>query len=239
MSEAKTGVKFLFTDFGISYDFSQATKSVTQGPNLAGSERYYAPEAAKEYRKRGRKQDIFSLGCVFLEIATVLAGRTVPSLYDHLGDDYIYWTSLDEAKTWICSLQTDDKCPAEVKVALDWIAEMIEHDPARRPDADGLVARIAGDTQKISARPTFFCDFCRGELATVTMQKNRDEDHESLRSSDQGTSHTRSRSRLSDCILTYSDASGEFDEVVLEHMRDVLASCLRGTQMGPCMVGGC
>lgn len=57
------------TDFGISRDCTDASTSVTNGIER-GTYKYCAPEVAR-YEPRGRAADIYSLGCVFLEMTTV------------------------------------------------------------------------------------------------------------------------------------------------------------------------
>jgi serine/threonine protein kinase len=57
------------TDFGLSRDITDASSSATDG-NVRGTYKYCAPEVAM-LEPRGRAADIYSLGCVFLEINTV------------------------------------------------------------------------------------------------------------------------------------------------------------------------
>jgi serine/threonine protein kinase len=76
----------LFADFGISYAFAEKKSgggSTTLGKPEALSERYAAPEVAN-WDNRGRKADVWSLGCVFIEITTVLAGKTLDDLDEFL-----------------------------------------------------------------------------------------------------------------------------------------------------------
>ncbi|KAF1975503.1 kinase-like protein, partial [Bimuria novae-zelandiae CBS 107.79] len=61
------------TDFGTATDFSNQTVSTTE--NLErGTPKYHAPEMAA-YQPNGRPADIFSLGCVLLEIHTLLCRK--------------------------------------------------------------------------------------------------------------------------------------------------------------------
>lgn len=57
------------TDFGIGRDFADSSTSVTTG-TARGNYKYCAPEVAC-WEPRGRAADIFSLGCVFLQIETL------------------------------------------------------------------------------------------------------------------------------------------------------------------------
>ena len=59
----------LLTDFGLSRDCNH-TRSTTEGPT-ARTAKYCAPEVA-DYMARSYSSDMWSLGCVFLEMMTVL-----------------------------------------------------------------------------------------------------------------------------------------------------------------------
>lgn len=59
------GEKILYTDFGIAHDF-EGSVSVTAG-NTGMTRRHSAPEVVAG-DERSRAADIFSLGCVFLEM---------------------------------------------------------------------------------------------------------------------------------------------------------------------------
>ncbi|OCL14350.1 kinase-like protein, partial [Glonium stellatum] len=61
----------IYTDFGIALDTSQLENTTTDGTTYAFTFRYCAPEVASS-EKRNRKSDVFSLGCVFAEILSVL-----------------------------------------------------------------------------------------------------------------------------------------------------------------------
>ncbi|KAF2109192.1 kinase-like domain-containing protein, partial [Lophiotrema nucula] len=61
----------VFADFGSSHAFLDEGTSVTDGPAFGHTRMYSAPEVAFS-AKRGRSADIFSLGCVFSEMATIL-----------------------------------------------------------------------------------------------------------------------------------------------------------------------
>jgi hypothetical protein len=60
----------VYCDFGLSKLFSEQSKTAGGG----GTSYYLAPEQL-EGRRAGRAADIFSLGCVFLELAFMLAGK--------------------------------------------------------------------------------------------------------------------------------------------------------------------
>ena len=65
--------EFMWSDFGLAYNFNSATDSKTYNPDFRATRQYEAPEIQNpEGQPHGRSADIFSLGCVFLEIVSVL-----------------------------------------------------------------------------------------------------------------------------------------------------------------------
>jgi len=67
----------LFTDFGISVDFSEHGRSTTTGHPQSFTRKYCAPEVA-DWDKRNSKSDVFSLGCVYAEILDALQPNILP-----------------------------------------------------------------------------------------------------------------------------------------------------------------
>jgi serine/threonine protein kinase len=61
-----------FTDFGISKVVPEEFTTGTDGTFGPMTRIYVAPEALVDNARRGRAMDIFSLGCVFLEMGTVV-----------------------------------------------------------------------------------------------------------------------------------------------------------------------
>ncbi|KAH7088170.1 kinase-like domain-containing protein, partial [Paraphoma chrysanthemicola] len=61
----------MYTDFGLSYDFGDTGQSTTTGIVQGMTKRYCAPEVA-DGASRNSKSDIFSLGCVYIEILAKL-----------------------------------------------------------------------------------------------------------------------------------------------------------------------
>ena len=61
----------LFTDFGASFDSSLLSGSTTAGQPGPMTRRYCAPEVA-DWESRNAASDVFSLGCIFIEILRTL-----------------------------------------------------------------------------------------------------------------------------------------------------------------------
>ncbi|KAF1971336.1 kinase-like protein [Bimuria novae-zelandiae CBS 107.79] len=68
--------KFYIADFGISRSYDSLDATETEGPTRC-TRKYAAPEVVDRER-RGLAADIFSLGCVFIEIYSVLARLSQP-----------------------------------------------------------------------------------------------------------------------------------------------------------------
>ncbi|KAH7082031.1 kinase-like domain-containing protein, partial [Paraphoma chrysanthemicola] len=61
------GGKVLYTDFGIARDTTLFQDSATTGPAIKATRKYAAPEVLADASRRS-SSDVFSLGCVFVEI---------------------------------------------------------------------------------------------------------------------------------------------------------------------------
>ena len=66
------------TDFGISTDLSALTTTGSECVER-GTAKYFAPEVAK-YERSGRSADMFSLGCMFLEMVALCRGGSLQDL---------------------------------------------------------------------------------------------------------------------------------------------------------------
>ncbi|KAH0548623.1 hypothetical protein GP486_007833 [Trichoglossum hirsutum] len=132
------GDNVLVADFGLSCDSTDATRSMTEGIT-ALSQRYCAPEVA-DYEPRSSSADIWSLGCVFLEMTTILKGitidasKTVFNTYGSYGQHFR--NNPNAAFQWIfmlraIGLQSDNE-------PFDWISRMLQLDRYARPSAASL-----------------------------------------------------------------------------------------------------
>jgi len=121
------GYKLYLCDFGIAQALNPNEQSQTE-TYFGSTPMYASPEVAAE-GFHGRASDVFSLGCVLLEMATVFSGLTVESLKMHIKSDvrrYYYHNSLDRVRPWIYTLD-------DMKVSNKVILAMLEENPEKRP----------------------------------------------------------------------------------------------------------
>lgn len=111
--------------------------STTEGETLK-TPMYAAPEVHAE-SQRSYSADVFSLGCVFAEMATLLTHRSVRSFYDYrvqVTDEYIthaFHTTLDLVVAWLARGHPDFCSLIEPALSID---------PGERPDAKTLHSKI-------------------------------------------------------------------------------------------------
>jgi hypothetical protein len=119
--------KFYLCDFGIAQVLDPNERSQTE--TYPGKTPMYASPEVATYDVHGRASDIFSLGCVLLEMVTVYSGLTVESLKTHIGEldkPSYYHTRLDRVRPWIYNLDG-------MKVSNKIILNMLEERPEDRP----------------------------------------------------------------------------------------------------------
>lgn len=141
----------LLTDFDRSTQYRNLGAAQSEGPT-ACSVKYSAPEIVHGLRWKGMMSDIFSLGCVFLEMVTVVLGHPIRALYRAVGDmtgtgkhcklHIAYWSAVKKGKVdeWVKSLEKKlDSQPDYDNVRrissrhLSTILQMMADSPAERP----------------------------------------------------------------------------------------------------------
>ncbi|OQO04946.1 hypothetical protein B0A48_07964 [Cryoendolithus antarcticus] len=142
------GEKVFITDFGTSHHWEGDLADVTEGTHKgAVTRKYLAPEAHTGNR-RSKSTDIWSLGCVFLEMCTVLTNRTLEDLANfltnHGSKSSFYGFNHQGIVEWSQELRKDFEAsenPKDTRL-LDLIAIMCEEVADRRLSADEVVAYL-------------------------------------------------------------------------------------------------
>jgi serine/threonine protein kinase len=149
----------IVADFGISRNVLTEDTTGSIGPT-AKTLMYCAPEVAATIggARRGRKADMFSLGCIFLEMITTLLwahGFSVPKLHDQIrvNEGRVYSASpqkLLHEISMMCELSRGETAgPAHGK-ALQWCLSMLLEDPKSRISAHELRVAIVRYTNGIT-----------------------------------------------------------------------------------------
>jgi serine/threonine protein kinase len=136
----------LFTDFGISRDYSDRTRATTEGKPDSYTPRYCAPEV-RFWERRTWKSDVFSLGCVFLVIYTAVW----PNKYvEDIATTSWFHEYLDELGELMERFSHD----AEV---VECMKGMLKEEEGQRPSATEVV-HILKEREDV-----YFCEHCAGE----------------------------------------------------------------------------
>jgi predicted negative regulator of RcsB-dependent stress response len=149
----------LFTDFGLSFDYSDGKESTTVSMVNGMTKRYCAPEVA-ESQPRNILTDIWSLGIVFLEMLVTLKGRTVESMREYFQqhgtkEEFIRdnHATLGQYMDFLKSIGRESD-----NFMVDWILSMLEMTKENRPTAAHLVDSMAG-APRVEDAPRF-CGLC-------------------------------------------------------------------------------
>ncbi|PPJ53907.1 hypothetical protein CBER1_04623 [Cercospora berteroae] len=146
----------LLSDFGSAKDFSGAEGgSISPEDYVAGTPVYRCPESPQ----RGRKADVFSVGCVFSEMLTVRQQRSLED-YRHArrvdGTDIpnAFRGNLRATNDWITSLPATQQQDRVHVLLVEVIQRMLEKDAEERLDARTVKRRFRGEGELL------FCDTC-------------------------------------------------------------------------------
>jgi hypothetical protein len=149
----------LYTDFGLSLDFTDANGSTTTGMVNGRTPRYCAPEVALE-EPRNTMSDIWSLGVVFLEMVVVLKGKTTQDLdtflEQHGSRQRFIRTNLAALSDLIVLLESIGELSDNL--IFSWTQGMLSEGQHSRPTASSLVESITDSSRE--DRGTGFCGIC-------------------------------------------------------------------------------
>lgn len=129
------GDRVLITDFDISLDWKETQQSTTPGSS-GWTEKYRSPEVMGSEIVRS-SSDIWSLGCVFLEVATVLKEVGIERLQSYLGEKGMVSYCQDQYITrgWIDAHLRRTQVGKVDDEPLLWISHMIRYPPEKRKSA--------------------------------------------------------------------------------------------------------
>ncbi|KAF4631497.1 hypothetical protein G7Y89_g6629 [Cudoniella acicularis] len=136
------GEDIFLTDFGSAHQFSAGLTSSTEGYALGVTKMYSAPEVVDEDR-RGRSADIYSLGCVFAEMVTVINRATVEEFHEFRSEPI----PDEPERTNLCYYATSHKIEEWFVIHGDknnfrLISKMMAHDQNLRPSAKNVLMML-------------------------------------------------------------------------------------------------
>ena len=132
------GANPVIADMGISNRFDGDSKS--SGPS-AGSPRYEAPEALKGER-RGRRQDVWSLLCCYIEMLAFMKGTDLVTFHKSMTLDYThYYSSHSLIVDWLNSMKLAAADEDELTF-IQLLLDSFKTNPEERPYARGLAEQI-------------------------------------------------------------------------------------------------
>lgn len=141
------------TDFGCAKDFSSLDSSTSESFATTGTPVYWPPEKPP----RGRKADVFSLGCVFSEMLTVRHKRTIDEYrqYRRAGprtNSYAFRENLDGVAAWLTEIvPPKDSVGSLLK---EQTMLMLEPKPDRRRQAGDIKKGLRFEGEMV------FCSSC-------------------------------------------------------------------------------
>lgn len=180
------GGNVLFTDFGLSKDYSDHGGSTTSGVT-AMTPRYSAPEVAAG-DPRNTSADIWSLGCVFLEMVVVLKHQSTEWMRGYFSDHGTkepYASRNPDATSTLIARLREIGLLRDNKM-LDLSQSMLSFDRESRPTAAEVVTTIttpSGDD--LSA--TMFCGICC--LAEEALSDSNDSLADDIQTTPEGPRH--------------------------------------------------
>ena len=149
--------RVLLTDFGISFSWENLTSGTTTADS--GKTWVYAAPEVNDYTKgRNESTDIWSLGCVFHEMASVLKGESAQTMRESLlrqTENFRFYSNAKTAEAWRDKLLK--LRPLEDNACIEWAAWMLQEDHKRRPTAPELFDTIS---KRAVSEGRSFCGLC-------------------------------------------------------------------------------
>lgn len=136
-------------------------------PETDCSETKFANGRSETRPANGRSSDIFSFGCVFLEILSTMTDAKIPNAES---DSYEFWRNVTKLQAWAESQndQLEPNSPLRVPFAL--AIKMIRYKARKRPSIDKIVESLAA----AAAAKEYFCASCLQEVEKVRLEREKD-----------------------------------------------------------------
>ena len=186
----------LLTDFGLSLDWADLSRSTTKGAPAALTPRYAAPEVA-DHEPRGASSDVWSLGCVFLEMVTVLKGETLEAMrafYERCGTESLIYLANEVAnREWVKVLEGKGGTKVD-SVPLGWVERMLERERKDRVSAAELVEMIVARDLHTGVASRFCGSCCQPQDDSDDYDYGEDTEEEDEEGEDEYEDHLTGQS---------------------------------------------
>ena len=113
---------------------------------------------------KGRSSDIFSFGCVFLEILSTMTDAKIPNAES---DSYEFWRNITKLQAWAESQKDQLKPGDPLRIPFALAIKMIRYKARKRPTIDKIV-EVLTDTP---AAKDYFCPPCLQEVEKLKAQR--------------------------------------------------------------------
>ena len=153
------GQRILLVDFELAHDWKDLAQSTTTS-DCGKTPLYAAPETTSD-EKRNSATDIWSLGCVFLEMCTVVKGKRLCQLQDHFmaqTESTCFYKNPQGVTVWISLLE---KLSSKDNLPFVWISKMLQHDKMLRPRAVALLDMIRDTAHGLNQPSSYFGECCQ------------------------------------------------------------------------------
>ncbi|KAI9843153.1 MAG: hypothetical protein M1837_006606 [Sclerophora amabilis] len=150
--------EIIYTDFGIALDSSLLLGPTTSGRPIALSQRYAAPEVV-DWDSRNALSDVFSLGCIYVELLAALEPELVPA-------ELLQSRFHMNIEKLIEVLENASPTNQHLRLICRICTWMLPRKASQRVSASQLFVKgfenFEGDRDACKAQ--FFCDSCAEEL---------------------------------------------------------------------------
>ena len=152
------GTNILLVDLELALDWKDLAQSTTTS-YCGGTPIYAAPEVI-ERRECNSTSDIWSLGCVFLEMATVIKGKSITAMqqyFDSQTKSKLFYHNPKGIEDWISlltNLSSMDNSP------FLWISNMLNSDREIRSRGTAVIDQIHASHTGCEGSNPYFGDCC-------------------------------------------------------------------------------
>lgn len=163
------GKQVYLTDFGISLNWEHLSRSTTteeSGKTLV----YCAPEVAEQFQKRNSATDIWSLGCVFMEMLVVRHGMDVNELSDafyHHSESRAFHQNTSVIADWLKHKIQEPRPDGSGRSLSQLMLAMLSRSATERPSADTVYHMLSTFKSRGADAGNPYCgECCAADLET-------------------------------------------------------------------------